>query len=60
MEELADKRLAPQELDKQNNLKETKKTNIFKMLIETKKGKKITMKRQAWNGTKLNMDKLKM
>lgn len=37
MEELADKRLAPQELDKQNNLKETKKTNIFKMLIETKK-----------------------
>lgn len=47
MGELADKRLAPQELDKQNNLKETKKTNIFKMLIETKKGKKITMKRQA-------------
>lgn len=43
-EESADKRLAPQDLDKQNNLKETKKTNIFEMLIETKKGKKSQRK----------------
>lgn len=41
------RRLAPQDLDKRNNLKETKKTKVFKMLIETKEGKEITMKGQV-------------
>ena len=29
-----DRRLAPQNLDKYNNLKETTQTNVFKMLVE--------------------------
>lgn len=41
LQKSADKRrLAPQDPDKQNNLKEAKKKNVFKMLIETKERKK--------------------
>lgn len=45
------------DLDKYNNLKETKQTNVFKMLVETKEWKEITIKGQAWYGTNENTDK---
>lgn len=42
-----DGRLAPRNLDKYNNLKEITQKNVFKMLVETKEGKEITIKGQV-------------